>query len=187
MPTPSLLETPKRPASRQWKALEGIQGYSLGTAGKVWKAMKGWWASRKDFAGIQGPFRGYRLAQAWVEEPLAEEQRLWAEHKATDAEKKSQRQAEAREAKAARTWGALPEGQRELRPGQIWTHKAAGVSRQAMILDVRKATLVALFRSDDAARWDDAARDTLDPAAFLRLYRFQGVEPGPGKKKGKKA
>jgi len=187
MPTQSLPEKPKRPASREWKALEGIQGYSLGTAGKVWKAKKGWWASRKDFAGIQGPFRGYRLAQAWVEEPLAEERRLWAEHKAADAEKKAQEKAASLEAKAARTWGALPEGQRELRPGQIWAHKAAGVSRQAMILDVRKATLVALFRTDEATRWDDATRDTLDPTAFLRLYRFQGVQSGSGKQKGKKA
>ncbi|MGA2081526.1 MAG: hypothetical protein ABSH53_13085 [Holophaga sp.] len=173
-----------RPRPADWQPLEGIQGYTLATQGKVWKGRKGWWASRKGQAAIQGPFRGYRQAQAWVEEPLAQAKQERAAGRAVKAEQASRDRAEQVEAMAVRTWGDLPAGERSLQPGQVWTHKVRA-QREAMILEVRKDTVVGLFKSDAGLAWKEAARETKDVRGFLKVYRFKGHETP--KARGRKA
>jgi len=175
---------PIRPTPTGWQPLEGLQGYSLGTQGKVWKGRKGWWASRKGQAAIQGPFRGYRQAQAWVEEPLAQVAQERAAARAQKAEQASRERADRREETALRTWGELPPEERVLRPGQVWAHKTRA-GREAMVLEVRKDTLVGLFRSDSGLAWKEAARETKDVQGFLKVYRFKGHEAP--RAKGRKA
>lgn len=173
-PAPASRSRKPRPAF-DWTPMPGLnKGFALGAHGAVWKGQKGWWASRKGSEGQQGPFGGYRQAQAWVEEPLVAAEREKAERRTRKAEQAAQDQASAREAQEARTWGALPAAERVLRPGQVWAHKA-NPGRQAMLLEVRKDTLVGLFRSDPALAWKDAARDTKDLRAFLRLFVFLGA------------
>jgi hypothetical protein len=170
-----------RPAKTGWQPLEGIQGYTLGAQGKVWKGQKGWWASRKGQPGIVGPFRGYRLAQAWVEEPLAQAREAREQRQAQVREERARQRGEARAALVSRTWGDLPEAERVLAPGQLWEHKTRA-GRAAMVLEVRKDTVVALFKSDPALAWKEAARDTVDLRGFLRVYRFKGHEVPKGRK-----
>ena len=182
-PVPTKLPPPKRPLRLKWEPIDGVEGFALGTAGKVWKGSKGWWASRKGVAAIQGPFRGYRLAQTWVEEPMAEAERLWAEAKASNEKIKSQNKTSALDTKLAKTWGTLKDGDRELLAGQVWEHKSAKITREALIVEIRRETLVALVRTDEATPWKEAARDTLDPAGFLRVYRFKGTASLPTAKR----
>jgi hypothetical protein len=163
----------QRPGKAQWQPLEGVQGFSLGNQGKVWKGHKGWWASRKGQAGIQGPFRGYRLAQAWVEEPLNRAREAKEREKAQVREERVTRRREAQAALASRTWGDLPEEKQVLAPGQVWLHKTVE-GREAVVLEVRKDTVVALFRSAAAVSLQEAVRDTIDLRGFLRVYRYQG-------------
>jgi hypothetical protein len=153
--------------------MAGIKGYTLGSHGSVWKGQKGWWASRKGMDGQQGPFGGHRQAQAWVEEPLVQAGREKADRQAEKARQASEKKTSAREAKDARTWGDLPPGERSLQPGQVWAHRA-NPGREAMVLEVRRDTLVGLFRSDPDLPWKDAARDTKDIQAFLRQYGYRG-------------
>ena len=162
-----------RTGKAQWQPLEGVQGFSLGTQGKVWKGHKGWWASRKGQAGIQGPFRGYRLAQAWVEEPLNQAREARQREQAQAREERAARRREAQAAQASRTWGDLPEDKQVLAPGQVWLHKTVE-GREAVVLEVRKDTVVALFRSAAAVSLQEAVRDTVDLRGFLRVYRYQG-------------
>jgi hypothetical protein len=157
--------------------MPGLRGFTLGSHGSVWKGQKGWWASRKGTDGHQGPFGGHRLAQAWVEEPLVQAAQEKEARRTERAEQASQKKASAREAQDAKTWGALPPEERTLRPGQIWAHKA-NPGREAMVLEVRRDTLVGLFRSDPARPWKDAERDTKDVRAFLKQYGYRGVSRG---------
>lgn len=178
---PSAAKPGKPKITLDWSPMQGLRGFTLGSLGSVWKGQKGWWASRKGVDGQQGPFGGYRQAQAWVEEPLVQAKQERADRKAEKAGQSALKQAAAREAQDLKTWGGLPPGERALRPGQVWAHKARA-AREAMILEVRKDTLVGLFRSDPALAWKDAARDTKDVQAFLRQYGYRGAAPGAGKK-----
>ena len=176
-PTPPATPSRKHRPSFDWTPMAGLKGYTLGSHGSVWKGQKGWWATRRGTDGHQGPFAGHRLAQAWVEEPLVQARQEQAARRAEQAEQAARRQASAREAQEARTWGRLPVEERRLQPGQVWGHKASP-TREAMILEVRRDTLVGLFRSDPGLAWKDADRDTKDVRAFLRQYGYRGVGNG---------
>jgi hypothetical protein len=157
--------------------------FLVGSKGTLyWRGSKGWWAQRPDSDGMVGPFPRDHQARKWAEEParLAHEQKLQA----------TLARAAAREAAAeraqAKTWGTLPPGEREFRPGQVWGMKQeAHRDHQVLILHLRKESVLVLVRSEKSP-WRTCPQDVRSHHALLHLYRYQGEAKIPkGKIRGR--
>ena len=159
------------PYKPEWVPFHGMQqAFSLvGAKGTLyWKGTKGWWAQRPGSNGMVGPFSREHQARKWAEEParLAYEQKVQAataKMAAKDAKKEELQRS---------TWGALPPGERKLRPGQVWAMKQeAFKDHQLLILQLRKKSVLALIRSDKKP-WRVCARDVRSNHALMHIYRY---------------
>ncbi len=169
----------KRPAPFQaeWTCTdEAMPCWQWGKRGAAWKGAKGWWASRQDHEGIQGPFRSLKQAQAWAEEPW----RSLHEAKATvRAEALALRNA-ASKAKADATWGGLPEAERKVAPGQVWALRDARMAGyEVLVLEVKRAIAAVRARTSATEPWKEAPREVRSLSTLPRLYRLVGTAKLP--------
>ena len=161
------------PYKPEWVPFPGMhQAFSLvGSKGTLyWRGTKGWWAQRPGSEGMVGPFSRDHQARKWAEEParLAHEQKVQA-----DIAKAADKEAEA-EKVLKNIWGSLPQGERQLRPGQVWGMKQeAFKDHQVLILQLRKQSVLALVRSDKKP-WGVCQQDVRSNHALMHLYRYQG-------------
>jgi hypothetical protein len=170
--------------------------FQWGKQAAYWKGAKGWWASRKGYEGIQGPFRTPGAAQRWAEEPFREAHRareLAARAKLAEAkgkkaaqkEAKREREAEraqAREAQALITWKGLPPEERVVRPGQVWALRDPRHAQQILVVEVKKTIAVVLAREGRSTPWKGLPRGPRTLGHLPKLYRLVGtakVPPGP--------
>ncbi|MFN7958855.1 MAG: hypothetical protein U0P46_11120 [Holophagaceae bacterium] len=188
----------KAPFEAEW-IQAGADIFQWGRKAAYWKGKKGWWASRQDVEGIQGPFRTPGAAQKWAEEPFRERHRQ-AQQKLRDAAQRAQenrraqrvaqqaRSAEAarkREARDLDTWNGLPIEARKVATGQVWAMRDPRFEQhQILVVEVKKTIAVVLARDSRATPWKGLARETRTLAHLPRLYRLAGMAKVPGLPKG---
>lgn len=174
----SATSIPKLP----WTRVEGSESaFRLDKDTAYWKGQRGWWAQRPGASTIAGPFKGSRLAREWAEEPHLEPIKKKLAEKADREAARSARQEEVQ----AGIWGTLPPDQRQFQAGQVWAMKHPRYQdREALILDLRKDSVLALVRSGSVP-WKDCEKDVRSHRALLHLYRFLRVDPVPKKHQAK--
>ncbi len=155
---------------------EAMPCFQWGKKAAVWKGGKGWWASREGHEGIHGPFRSRNQAQAWAEAP-------WREAFESKVAVKAEAQAEkaaAERAKAEATWAGLPEAQRKVAPGQVWSLRDGRMAGyEVLVLEVKKAIAAVLARKSPTEPWKDAPRTVRSLSTLPRLYRLVGTAKLP--------
>jgi hypothetical protein len=155
---------------------EAMPCWQWGKRAAVWKAKKGWWASREGFEGIQGPFRSMKQAQGWAEAPWREKHEARAAAKSEAAEGR----AAALRAKEEATWGGLPEGERKVAPSQVWALRDGRLAGyEVLVVEVKRATAGVLVRRSQGEPWKDAPREVRTLATLPRLYRLVGTTKVP--------
>lgn len=173
--------------------------FQWGKRAAYWKGAKGWWASRKDHEGIQGPFRTPGAALRWAEEPFREAhraalkqareeaQRERDERKAKRLERKSRatEQAQEREAQALATWNGLPPEDRKVQAGQVWAMRnPRHADHQILVVEVKKRIASVHSRATEATPWKGLRREPRSLGHIPRLYRLVDTVKVPRARRG---
>lgn len=168
--------------------------FQWGRRAAYWKGAKGWWASRKDYEGIKGPFRTPGAALRWAEEPFREEHRAALQRAREEAQKdreerkakhlerkaKAAERVKEREALALATWNGLPAEDRKVQEGQIWAMRdPKHPDHQILVVEVKKRIASVHARSSDATPWKGLRREPRTLGHIPRLYRLVGQAKVP--------
>jgi hypothetical protein len=187
----------RTPFTAAWLQI-GPSLFQWGKLAAYWKGAKGWWASRKGYEGIQGPFRTPGAAQRWAEEPFREAHRtreLAAREKLAESKEKKAAQkaakhereaahAQAREAQALVTWKGLLAEARVVRSGQVWALRdSRHATQQILVVEVKKTIAVVLARPDKGTPWKGLSREPRTLSHLPKLYRLVGTAKVPASSK----
>jgi len=183
----------RTPFTADWLEV-GPNLFQWGKQAAYWKGAKGWWASRKDHEGIQGPFRTANAAQRWAEEAFREahharERATREKLEAARARKAAQKTAlrekqearnQARETLALATWNGLPLEGRVVCEGQVWALRdPRNASREILVVEVKKTLAIVLAREAKGTPWKGLHPEPRTLSHLPRLYRLVGSAKVP--------
>jgi hypothetical protein len=148
-------------ASMDWRQVAPAM-FQLGTRlGSYWKGSNGWWATRRGYEGIHGPFETGDEARAWAEAPKV----------AAAAQRTAARALRRR----WQTWAGLQDTEQVLSSGQVWRRRDRRYERHEILL-VKQAPggkWICFCRVAPNKHWGSSRPVTRSSANLTILYALQ--------------